>query len=203
VPARRYFGRVFQRQRLPLGPQQLRDFGVKLPDLPRQVPNGEESRWVIPPPIINVVAVEVHEATGGEIETTAPQNMSLDRDIVEVVFLHVDGRLHLEQPPSTRRAPLENIHADQNPLMLECCFKYCRNRGIVQQAGRLRQGAIRSVFKANEHAARKTGLSEQANFIPLLKPSLLTLVRLPSEFGLINLVVEPLQALDTCHELGF
>ena len=96
VPSRRYIRRMPQRQRLPLGPQQLRDFGVKLPDLPRQVPNGEESRWVILPPIINVIAVEVHEATGGEIETTAAQNMSLDGDIVEVVFLHVDGRLHLD-----------------------------------------------------------------------------------------------------------
>jgi hypothetical protein len=46
-------------------------------------------------------------------------------------------------------------------------------------------------------------LSEQANFISLLKQSLLALVRLPGEFGLINLVVEPLQALDTSHELRF
>jgi hypothetical protein len=41
-------------------------------------------------PIVNVIAVEVHEATGGKIETTAPQNMSLDGDIIKVVFLHVD-----------------------------------------------------------------------------------------------------------------
>ena len=58
------------------------------------------------------------------------------------------------------------------------------------------------MFRANEHAAWKPGSSEQANFISLLKPNLLTLVRLLGEFRLVNLVVEPLQALDTSHELG-
>jgi hypothetical protein len=194
---------VFQRQCLPLGLQQLRHFGTEFPDLPRQVPNGEELRRIILSPIVNVIAVEVHEATGGEIEATAHQNMSLDGDIVEVVFLHVDRRLHFDQPPSVPRAPLEDIYADQNPLVLERCFKYCRNRRIIQQAMRLRQGTLQSLFSANEHAARKSALSEQADFISLLKPRYQTLVRLLGEFGLANLVVEPLQALDAGHELGF
>jgi hypothetical protein len=68
---------------------------------------------------------------------------------------------------------------------------------------RLRQGTLQSLFSANEHAARKSALSEQADFISLLKPRYQTLVRLLGEFGLANLVVEPLQALDAGHELGF
>jgi hypothetical protein len=87
--------------------------------------------------------------------------------------------------------------------MLECRFKYSRNGGIIQQAGRLRQSRSQSKLEANEHAARKTGLSEQTNFISLFNPGLLTLLRLLGEFGLINLEVQPLQALDTSHELRF
>ena len=67
----------------------------------------------------------------------------------------------------------------------------------------MRYGAIQSVFRANEYAPRKPRLSKQANLISLLKPGLLTIVRLLGEIRLVNLVVEPFQALDTSHELRF
>jgi hypothetical protein len=87
--------------------------------------------------------------------------------------------------------------------MLEGRLKYCGDRGILQQGSRLAQGTSQSVIEANEDAARKPRLGEQSNFISLLQAGLLSLVSGIRQFWLIDLEIEPLQALDASDELRF
>src|SRR5580704_6317059 len=87
--------------------------------------------------------------------------------------------------------------------MLKRRFIDGRNGGVFQKSSSLGQCTVESIFEANKHAAGKPGLCEQSNFVTLLKPGFLTLIGLLGKLRLVDLQIEPFQALEASDELGF
>ena len=83
--------------------------------------------------------------------------------------------------------------------MLEGRLEEGRHGRIADQGSSIYEGLVNPGFEANKNAAWKPLLSEQPDFPPLFKSSLLALIRLLRKFGLVNLEIEPFRAPTGCQ----
>ena len=86
-------------------------------------------------PVVNVVAVEVHQAGSGDVETTTCEHVVLYCNVVEVLFFVVKGGLHLDESPAVPWATLQDVHPYKYARMAKSCLKDGRN-GRVSYQGR-------------------------------------------------------------------
>jgi hypothetical protein len=123
-----------------------------------------------------------------------------DRNVVKMVLFYVRGRFDLNETPAPVAPSMQNIDAHQNAIVLKRAFK---DRWDVSVSDYLTRGAdrlIQASLAANFDATRKHLPGEHADLSSLLDDRVYGTVRLNCEFWLVNLQVEPLEALAPCNK---
>ena len=84
---------------------------------------------------------------------------------------------------------------------MECRLKDGGHGSVVNQGRRTLQGGFQVEYtRIHENTARKSGVGQDADLVPLLKTDCLPFIYLTGEFRLMHLQIKPLQALHTGDE---
>src|SRR5665213_339290 len=180
--------------------QELRN--VKLLDFSREVRDREELAEIVLTAVVNVVTVEMYDASRRNIETVTREHVILNGKVVDVVLLRFDRRLHLDQPPSTAGLTYQNVRTDQNASKSERSLEDRRNRSVFDQRRSPRQRGchIPELF-CNECAPRESSPSQQSDFSALFESRVVGIVQSLGAIWLIHLKIKALQALNARDEL--
>lgn len=126
----------------------------------------------------------------------------MDTNVIDVLFLDGCCGLDFNETPSTVPASMQNVDAHQDTAVLEGTLEECRDFWVRDQLSRDADRLIES-FVANLYSTRKQLAGEHSDLAALLDDRLCRTIRLCREVWLVNLKIETLEALATCHEFGF
>ena len=110
-----------------LRPKLERQLRLQPLDSPRQVSDAEESPRVDVAARINIIPVDVRQTADATSSPAARNDTILDRDVFEVLILHVGGGLDFDQTPAPVAPPMQDVHSHEHAVVLEHSLEDRRN----------------------------------------------------------------------------
>ena len=128
----------------------------------------------------------------------------LDRNVADMVILYVGRGFHFDETPSTVSASMQNIDAHEHAAVLEGAFKDRRDFAGSRLARAWRGSPDPSLPSLRTSTPPgNIWRASMPDLASLLDDRLCRSIRLGSQFRLVYLKVEPLEALAACDKLRF
>jgi len=153
--------------------------------------------------IVSIFPVHMRQARCREIDSRAGQHPVLDCNVFEMMILNLGCGFNFDQSPALVFATMEYIDAHENAIVLKRAFKDRRDVSVSDYLSRGADHLIQAPLAANFDATRKHLAGEHADLASLLNDRLCRSIRLGSQYRLVNLKVDALQALAASNEFRF